>query len=273
MRRVLVKSVNQGRWNQYGIERIGKIESNPDRYIISDSPISHWEAYDELMRLLNPIKGKRILELGCGRGDFSVWLAKQGAQVTAVDIGPDLVAAARILAKVNQVDCEFRQGNITDLPFDSATYDVVIGLGILHHLTEAEVLKALRECYRVLKTSGVVVFHEPVENSELFDLIQNFFPAGKKGSHYYRPSILQRKAWTSYIETLDDRSMTNRELVSAGTGLFRVIRIFPYGFLIRLVRLIGNNHRNTLLTLDRFLFKVFPPLRYYSQVVLVEYQK
>jgi hypothetical protein len=43
--------------------------------------------------------------------------------------------------------------------------------------------------------------------------------------------------------------------------------------MIRLARLIGTKHRNTLRKLDRFLFKAFPPLKFYSQTVLVEYQK
>jgi len=272
MSRVQEQAMGQQRWNQIGKDRIKKIENNPDRYIISECPFSHRESYNELLRLLSPIQGKKILELGCGTGDFSIWLAKQGARVTAVDIGPDLVAAARILAEVNQVDCEFRQGNIMDLPFESATYDIGIGLATLHHLSEAEVLKVLRECCRVLKTGGTAVFEEPVENSKLFNFIQNVFPKIKGGSDY-RPSILQRKAWTKYIETLDDRNMTNREFVLGGKKFFRVVRISPYGFLIRLTGLTGKNHRNTLLTLDRFLFSVFPLLRYYSQTVLVEYQK
>jgi 2-polyprenyl-3-methyl-5-hydroxy-6-metoxy-1,4-benzoquinol methylase len=267
------KPVDQARWNQHGIERIREIESNPGKYIVSNLPRSHREAHDELMQILSPIKGKRILELGCGRGDFSIWLAKQGARVTAVDIGPDLVAAAQVLAKVNQVDCEFRQANITELPFDPEAYDVVIGWAILHHLTEADVLKTIRECHRVSKTDGSVVFQEPVENSALFNFIQNLFPAGQKGSRYYRPSILRRKAWTGYLKALDDRTMTNQELLAAGAELFRNIKISPHGFLIRLIRLIGYKHRTTLLKLDRVLFKVFPPLKHYSQTVLVEYQK
>ena len=267
------QSVDQKKWNNFGIIRRKQIEENPDKYILSNWPVSDFENRNELMRVLTPIQDKRILELGCGRGDFSVWLAKQGARVTAVDIGPDLVTAARTLARVNQVDSEFRQANIVDLPFDSATFDVVIGLAILHHLSQADVLKAVRECYRVLKPGGTAVFQEPVENSKLFDFLQNLFPAGKKTSGYYRPSILQRKAWTAYVEALEDRSMTNREIISAGEGLFRVVNMSPYGLMVRLTRLFGNNHRNTLLRLDRFLFKVFPPLRYYSQMVHVEYQK
>jgi len=107
------------------------------------------------------IEGKRILELGCGHGEFAVWLAKQGASVTGVDVGHDLVRSARLLAEVNEVECNFQQGNLVDLPVNSATYDVVVGLAILHHLSEVDVLKAVREAHRVLKSDGgFAVFHE-----------------------------------------------------------------------------------------------------------------
>lgn len=203
MRKVKEKSKDQARWNQYGIEMIRKIEKDPEKYIISNCPLSKSQAYNETIRLLSPIEGKRILELGCGHGEFSVWLSKQRAKVNAVDIGSDLVASAKILARVNHVDCKFEQGNIIDLPFDSSIYDVVIGISILRHLSEADVLKALRECYRVLKAGSIAIFHEPVENSKLFNFIQNLFPVGKNGSDFYRPSILYRKAWANYIKTVD----------------------------------------------------------------------
>lgn len=267
------KYADQARWNHYGLRRTGEIESSPHKYIIADSPVRHSAAYGQLMGLLEPLEGKRILELGCGLGELSVWLAKRGARVTAVDLGPDLVVAARVLAKVNGVDCEFRVGNIARLPFDTATYDVIVGWAILHHLTEADVVETIRECHRVLKAGGLVVFEEPVENSAVFDFIQNLFPAGQQGSPYYRPSILRRKAWASYVKAIDDRTMTSRELVAAGAGLFQNIRLSPYGLLIRLTRLFGNRHRESLLKLDRWLFKAFPPLRRYSQTVLVEYWK
>jgi len=156
MEKVKEQSVDQRRWDQYGLARIEEIKKNPDRYIIYDYPIGDSAVCDEVIKLLKPMRGKTILELGCGRGDFSVWMAKQGAKVTAIDLGQDLIAAARVLCKLNQVDCEFRVQNIIDLPFDSDTFDLVIGISILHHLSETDVSKALRQSRRVLKDSGIV---------------------------------------------------------------------------------------------------------------------
>lgn len=266
------RSADQERWDRYGTERLRRIERDPAGYIISDCPIGNRQLRTELMSVLSPLQGKHILELGCGRGDFAVWLAKQDAKVTAVDLGPRLVAAARALARVNCVDCDFRTASIVDLPFEPDTFDAEVGLRILHHLSEADVRRALQGCHRVLKPGGVAVFYEPVENSAAFGLIQNLVPVGKKGGRR-RPSILQRKAWRAYVQTLDDRQMTSGELIADGEGLFRGVRTWPHGFLIRLVRLLGGRWRGTVLKLDRFLFRVFPPLRHYCKNVLVSYRK
>jgi len=224
------------------------------------------------MKSLDSLKGKRLLELGCGRGDLSVLLAKQGAKVTGVDVGENLIVAARLLAEVNQANCEFQVANITDMPFEANTYDVVLGIAILHHLSQFNLKKALQETHRVLKENGVAFFVECVEDSKVFNFIQNIFPRQKKGSRYYRPSILQRKAWKEYVEKLDDRALTTQELFSAGKQ-FKTIRKRSYGFLIRLQGLIGIRFRGALMTVDRILLSVLSPLRYLCQTVLVEYRK
>ena len=115
MRPLTEQSVNQERWNQYGVERDKRIAQDRERYVISACPLSSGLGIAELLQLMNPIQNKQILELGCGRGEFSIWLAKQGAKVIGVDIGAGLVAASKALARVNRVECDFQQANITHL--------------------------------------------------------------------------------------------------------------------------------------------------------------
>jgi len=224
------------------------------------------------VKSLGPLKGKRVLDLGSGRGKFSVFLAKQGAKTMGVDLGPQLIAGARSLAEINHVDCKFQEANVSDLPFEANSYDIVVGLGILHHLSKSDLKKTLQETHRVLKKNGAAFFCEPVENSKVFDFIQNIFPTGKKNSNYYRPSILQRKAWRQFVETIDERALTNKELVLAGKQ-FTMVKIRPYGLLIRLQRLIGKYRKilKTVETIDKVLLRT--PLRYLCQTVLVEYRK
>ena len=99
--------------------------------------------------------GTRVLELGCGTGEFTRRVAPVGAEVIALDLSGDLLAKAR--AKVGAL-ARFARGNAEALPFGAGVFDVVYGCSILHHL---DVEAALREVRRVLRRGGRLVFSEP----------------------------------------------------------------------------------------------------------------
>jgi len=99
--------------------------------------------------------GARVLELGCGTGEFTRRVAPSGARVVALDLSGDLLVKAR--AKLDGA-ARFVRGNAHVLPFADASFDVVYGCSILHHL---EVGVALREVRRVLRPGGRLVFSEP----------------------------------------------------------------------------------------------------------------
>jgi ubiquinone/menaquinone biosynthesis C-methylase UbiE len=259
-------------WNGIGSRRLAEIEQDPERFLVEASPHAHCLGYRDLTRTLGKLEGRKVLELGCGRGTFSVFMAKQGARVTGVDIGPALIASCRKMAAVNQVECRFQNADVVLLPFASNEFDLVIGIGVLHHLSEADVEAALCECHRVLADTGRAVFYEPVENSRLFELLQNIVPIRNRGNSRSRPSILQRSAWKRYIAQKDERALTNRELRAAGHR-FRTVTLRKYGFLVRLRKLLGARARRHLIALDEWLFRLCPPLKVFCKMVLVEYRK
>lgn len=262
----------QARWDRYGLELANAIRDNPSAHLIRGAPVLHWQVHRDLMVRLRPLRQAKLLELGCGTGHLAVYLAQQGADMTALDVGPHLVEAARMLASVNETTCDFVVGSATSLPFPAESFDRVFGLAILHHLHEDAVSRAMEEVHRVLKPGGTALFYEPVENSRIFACLQNLIPVGERGSKNYRPSILNRRAWRTYVTELDDRDMTATELVQVGQN-FRSVEILPYGFLSRLERLVGRGHRNTFLRIDKRVFTVFPPARYLCQTVLAVYSK
>ena len=99
------------------------------------------------------IINKRVLDMGCGSGRYSVSLAKLGAkQVIAVDIQRKSFGKADKLCKEYHLCAEFHEGNILELPFEDCSFDFVFCNGVLHHTTSIE--KGLRELSRVLKRSG-----------------------------------------------------------------------------------------------------------------------
>ena len=99
--------------------------------------------------------GRRVLELGCGTGEFTRRVARAGAELVALDLSPELLAKAR--SKV-RTDARFVRGDATVLPFPTASFDAVYGCSILHHL---DVAAALTEVRRVLRPGGRLVFSEP----------------------------------------------------------------------------------------------------------------
>lgn len=95
---------------------------------------------------------RRVLDLCCGHGIVAAGLVGAGAEVTAVDFSQAMLA----LAKERVPGATFIEADAMDLPFPAGTFDAVtIGLGIPHVPDPPQVF---RECARVLKPDGVLVY-------------------------------------------------------------------------------------------------------------------
>lgn len=103
--------------------------------------------------------GANVLEVGAGTGRYSIALAKEGMNVTAVEL---VKSNLEVLRKNSQGIERIRsfQGDATDLRrFEDRSFDVTLVLGPLYHLYEAEdVHKAIDEAIRVTKKNGVILF-------------------------------------------------------------------------------------------------------------------
>jgi 2-polyprenyl-3-methyl-5-hydroxy-6-metoxy-1,4-benzoquinol methylase len=268
---------DQKRWNEiYGKNLLDTIATDPERFNIEHLWLT--QNQKDLLALLNTHIQKstqplRILDYGSGRGEFSIFLAKLGAQVVGIDIGEDLVLLATKIAEQNDVDCTFVCGSIDQHPFQDESFDIVVGCAILHHLPQQGVKSAVCEAYRVLKPGGSAHFTEPIENSALFDYLQNTIPVGKPNSNSYRPSILNKKAWQKHLAEADDRALSDQEL-TASKGEFHSVYFNYYGMFIRLQRLWKNTAFLRLLNaIDKHATSSYSPIKKLSQSVLVSYQK
>lgn len=101
----------------------------------------------------------KILEVGAGTGRYSIALAKEGIDVTAVEL---VDSNLQVLKKNSQGIKNIRsyQGDATDLSrFADDSFDVTLSFGPMYHLYDAdEVDRALNEAIRVTKPSGIVIF-------------------------------------------------------------------------------------------------------------------
>ncbi len=118
------------------------------------SPMSERWLY-EIKNQLPQDRNLRILDVGCGAGFFSVLLAKEGYQVTGVDLTPDMVENARTLAEEEKTDCEFFVMDAENLRFADESFDVVISRNLTWTLPDVK--SAYREWVCVLKKGGILL--------------------------------------------------------------------------------------------------------------------
>jgi SAM-dependent methyltransferase len=114
-------------------------------------------------------KGARVLDYGCGAGAYvALYAAGLGHSVTAIDISPVAVAQASRRAAYAGVAnrITFRVMDAEALDFERDSFDLVCGLGVLHHLNLAT---ALSEVARVTDRNGRAVFVEPLGHNPLIN--------------------------------------------------------------------------------------------------------
>jgi ubiquinone/menaquinone biosynthesis C-methylase UbiE len=103
-------------------------------------------------------KTGRLLELGCGAGDMSLWAAQRGFEVHGVDISSTAIQWAREKAAAQNLSAHFQVGNVIDLSaFAADSFDVVLDGRCYHCIIGPDRAQLLREARRVLKPGGI--FH------------------------------------------------------------------------------------------------------------------
>jgi 2-polyprenyl-3-methyl-5-hydroxy-6-metoxy-1,4-benzoquinol methylase len=138
---------------------------------------------EESLRLIGPVAGKRVLEIGCGGAQASIAFARQGAAVTAVDIASSEIEFARGLAEEHHVSIEFYQRDMADLsPVASGSQDVVFSAYAFNYVDNLP--SCFKEVCRVLKGGGLFVWSgaHPFGHSvepETLRLHRSYFETGK----------------------------------------------------------------------------------------------
>lgn len=121
---------------------------------------AHYGPYapnENKLRLLGNIRGKKILEIGCGGGQCSIAFAKQGAKCTGLDLSKEQLKHAEKLAKKNKVFVKFIKHDIQTLKgFKSNIYDIAFSAFALQYVPD--LTKCFKEVSRVLKKGGLFVF-------------------------------------------------------------------------------------------------------------------
>ena len=137
-------------WNDYAKDYDKKVGETGD--------LDHRETLNPvILKLIWNIKGKNILDLGCGQGYFSRIMTKQDAVVTGIDLSKDLIKIANQRNQEQELDIKYfisDASNLKDLEDDN--FDIVVSN--LAFMDIENIYNTIKECSRVLKTNGKIIF-------------------------------------------------------------------------------------------------------------------
>ena len=227
------------------------LEVNPLMFAKYARPTHMWDWRQRSAALLGDLNGKRLLDLGCGMGEESVYFALLGAQVTAIDISE---VGINILRR--RIARHHLEGRVTALRmaadptgFADQSFDLIHGLGILHHLG---LEPGLAEVRRLLVPGGAGVFLEPMGNSRMVEAAKGW--------------LLARGGRVEQTE--HEQPIRLAELLELGRAFSR-LEHHPYHLLYRVKRYLPAGLHQACKRLDHQVLRLLPPARHLAGAVVM----
>lgn len=136
--------------------------------------------------LLGDVRGKTVLDLGCGSGENIPALLARGANVVALDLSRELaeLARQRVGMTISHPAPPILVASAYDVPLRDGSVDLILCASLLHHLN---IPRAMDEVRRLVKPGGLVVVKEPVRFSKMAAALRSLFPAQEDVSEDEHP--------------------------------------------------------------------------------------
>jgi cyclopropane fatty-acyl-phospholipid synthase-like methyltransferase len=101
------------------------------------------------------VKPCRVVDLGCGAGNYAIYLAERGFEVTGVDISPKAIEIAKNIAKKRNLTCNFLVVDVVEgLNKLGKNWDFAYDWGMLHHILPEQRQKYVRNVHQILSPKG-----------------------------------------------------------------------------------------------------------------------
>ncbi|MCH7492652.1 class I SAM-dependent methyltransferase [Patescibacteria group bacterium] len=190
---------DQSSWDD--VYQFNDVESLPWFYSKLDS---------DFERVLSAISGssKRVLDVGTGPGTQATELAKRGFKVVATDISPTAIAKARVLAREQGVEVDFRQDDFVNTKLEPA-FDYIFDRGVFHTFNPSQRQVYCKNVYHLLVPDGYLLI-------KCFSHLQ----PGSDGPHRFSPAQL-RSYFEEFFNIVSIEDTTFR-----GKGNFSVKALF-----------------------------------------------
>ncbi len=204
-------------------------------------------ASSHLIKSVNVQSGESVLDIACGTGITSITASKQNAKVTGLDLTPELLARAREEAAIAEVDgIEWKEGDAEDLPFDNASFNVV--LSSFGHMFTPRPEVCVSELIRVTKSGGRIAFAtwppEMAVGSEFMTIskyIQQSPNAPPSPLLWGDPDIIRKRLGTNVKELHFERGFVNVPILSLNH--YWKYMSTKFGPLIHAVQTVGDNNK------------------------------
>jgi SAM-dependent methyltransferase len=141
-----------------------------------------------------PLEGRRVLDLGCGKGRFASHLVARGARVVGLDLSTEMLARAGGFDRL--------RGSARRLPFEDGAFDRVLAVEVLEHVSPRSLDAVLMEMRRVLRPGGVAAIVD--KNAWSLNARRPWLPSvlvkridERRGLWMYEPGSPVRERWFS----------------------------------------------------------------------------
>lgn len=124
--------------------------------------------HSDVIREKLPLPGKRILDVGCGYGTLTRFLAEEDALPIGLDRRPEAIRTATEKHPAG----DYLVGCAESLPFADNSFDALIFFNSLHHIDPELYVAALQEAYRTLAPGGYVLVVEPIAEGGYYELMR-----------------------------------------------------------------------------------------------------
>ena len=106
-----------------------------------------------------------IIDVGCGTGELVRWMTSQGITATGIDVA-EMIEKARGFSNIKNE--EYIIGTGEQLPLNDDFADVITYIAGFHHIPSTQMIQALKECRRVLKSKGKAIIIEPIAKKKSY---------------------------------------------------------------------------------------------------------
>lgn len=226
-----------------------------------------------ICKSLGDITNKKLLDIGCGLGEASIYFALKGAKVTSTDISGKMLELTSFLGAHYNVSIRTHKSSAEDLMLgDEKDFDIVYAGNLLHHV---DMESTLRKITQILKPEGVFVSWDPIAYNPIINIYRAIAKQVRtEDEHPLR--VKDIKKFSLYFEKVELQYFWLSTLL-----IFIIMALFQFRNPNKIrywKKVVEEGDKwatlyKPLAQLDKILLKLFPPLKFLCWNIVVKASK